>query len=57
MTGDIKKVSAGGKGGMSAAISGTEAIRNWDEHKCGTAELCKRFETNKDAGLTGSQAN
>lgn len=41
---------------MSAAISGTEAIRNWDEHKCGTAELVKRFETNKDAGLTGSQA-
>ena len=57
MTGDIKKVSAGGKGGMSAAISGTEAIRNWDEHKCGTAELCKRFETSKDTGLTSSTAS
>jgi len=56
MTGDINKVSAGGKakGGMSAAISGTEAIRNWDEHKCGNAELCKRFESNKDSGLTSS---
>lgn len=56
MTGDLNKVSAGGKGksGMSAAISGTEAIRHWDEHKCGTAELCKRFETNKDNGLSSS---
>ena len=46
MTGDINKVSAGGKGksgGMSAAISGTEAIRTWDDHKIGTDELTKRF--------------
>ena len=55
MTGDTKKVGAGGakpKGNsMQDAVSGTEAIRSWDDHRIGIDELCKRFRTNKDTGL------
>jgi hypothetical protein len=57
MTGDTKKVSAGGgKSSMQAAVSGTEAIRTWDDHRIGIDELCKRFRTNKVTGLTSESA-
>ena len=60
MTGDTKKVGAGGakpKGNsMQDAVSGTEAIRSWDDHRIGIDELCKRFRTNKETGLTSSAA-
>ena len=41
-----------GKYKMSDAVSGTEAIRTWDDHKIGTEALAKKFSTNKDSGLT-----
>jgi hypothetical protein len=58
MGGDTKKVSAGGSKGssMQAAVSGTEAIRTWDDHRIGIDELCKRFRTNKLTGLTSESA-
>ena len=41
---------------MQDAVSGTEAIRTWDDHRIGIDELCKRFRTNKETGLTSSAA-
>jgi hypothetical protein len=41
---------------MQAAVSGTEAIRTWDDHRIGIDELCKRFRTNKLTGLTSESA-
>ena len=41
---------------MQDAVAGTEAIRNWDEHKIGLEALCKRLNTNKDTGLTEAAA-
>ena len=41
---------------MADAIRRTEAIREWDEHKIPTEELCQRLKTNKDKGLTEDQA-
>jgi len=52
---DIKKVEPGGtsKGNkMQDAVSGTEAIRTWDEHMIGPQKLCDRLGTDKDRGLT-----
>jgi len=61
MAPDLKKVSAGGadskKGGMNSAISGTEAIRTWDDHKIGIDKLAERFNTNKVTGLSSSAAD
>jgi len=37
---------------MAAAVSGTEAIRTWDDHRIGIEALCARLGTNKDTGLT-----
>jgi sodium/potassium-transporting ATPase subunit alpha len=44
-----------GKSKMSDAVSGTEAIRTWDDHKIGTEALAKKFSTNKDSGLSSGQ--
>jgi hypothetical protein len=41
---------------MASAVSGTEAIRTWDDHRIGTAALAKKFNTNIDTGLTSAQA-
>jgi hypothetical protein len=41
---------------MQEAVSGTEAIRTWDEHMIGPAALCDRLGTNKDSGLTPEAA-
>jgi hypothetical protein len=45
---DTKKVEPT-KGGnkMQEAVSGTEAIRTWDEHMIGPDALCDRLGTNK----------
>ena len=56
---DIKKVEPGGatKGNkMQDAVSGTEAIRTWDEHMIGAQKLCDRLGTNKEKGLTSEGA-
>ncbi len=63
MSPDLKKVSAGGatskkKGSsMQDAVSGTEAIRTWDDHTIGLVALTERFKTNIEKGLTQSQAD
>jgi hypothetical protein len=36
---------------MQDAVSGTEAIRKWDEHMIGPEALAERLGTNKDTGL------
>ena len=40
------------KNQMAAAVSGTEAIRTWDDHRIGVQALADKFKTNKDTGLT-----
>ena len=60
---DVSKVDPG-KGGkaqdkksaMSAAVSGTEAIRTWDDHRIGVQGLADRLKTNTASGLSGSDA-
>jgi hypothetical protein len=37
---------------MADAVSGTEAIRTWDDHRIGVQALADKFKTNKDSGLT-----
>lgn len=37
-------------------MSGTEAIRTWDEHMIGPAALCQRLGTDMQAGLTAQAA-
>lgn len=58
---DVKKVEPGekkkGDTAMKDAISGTEAIRTWDEHMIGIDKLAGRLETNKETGLTNEQAD
>lgn len=41
---------------MQDAVSGTEAIRTWDDHRIGIEALCRKFKTNKDTGLTSDGA-
>jgi hypothetical protein len=41
---------------MADAVSGTEAIRTWDDHRIGPDALAKRFGTSKENGLTSAQA-
>lgn len=36
---------------MSNAVSGTEAIRTWDEHKIGLLALQEKYKTNISTGL------
>merc|ERR1712086_143460 len=42
--------------GMSDAVKGTEAIRQWDDHKIGSDALAARFGTSKATGFTAAQA-
>jgi hypothetical protein len=42
---------------MNDAVSGTEAIRTWDEHKIGPEALAAKLETNLTNGLTQASAN
>jgi len=44
------------KGGMGEALKKTEALRNWDDHKIGIDELCKRYNTDKVKGMTEAAA-
>ena len=56
---DVKKTAPAGKGkgkDMASAVSGTEAIRTWDDHRIGTAKLAEKFNTNINNGLTSDQA-
>mmetsp|Transcript_27962 Transcript_27962/g.42274 ORF Transcript_27962/g.42274 Transcript_27962/m.42274 type:complete len:1185 (+) Transcript_27962:2-3556(+) len=57
---DLKKVQASGdkpKGSsMKDAVSGTEAIRTWDDHRIGIDKLCERFFTEKATGLSEQKA-
>jgi len=41
---------------MADAVSGTEAIRTWDDHRIGIPALAKRFNTNIETGLTDAQS-
>ena len=58
MSKEIDKVQPAGKtkSAMSAAVSGTEAIRTWDDHRIGTEALAARFSTDTKVGLTLAQA-
>jgi hypothetical protein len=52
---DVKKVEPDSKkkgNKMQDAVSGTEAIRTWDEHMIGPEALAKRLGTSTTAGLT-----
>jgi len=37
---------------MKDAVSGTEAIRTWDDHMIGPDKICERLGTDKIKGLT-----
>jgi hypothetical protein len=55
---DVKKTAPEKKGKtMNDAVSGTEAIRTWDEHKIGPEALAAKLETNLTNGLTQASAN
>ena len=41
---------------MNEAVSGTEAIRQWNDHRIGTEKLAEKFETNALAGLSSDKA-
>jgi len=41
---------------MNSAISGTEAIRTWDDHRIGVQALAERFKTNTVKGLSNPEA-
>jgi sodium/potassium-transporting ATPase subunit alpha len=63
MVSELKKVQAGGakkdnkgKDAMAAAVSGTEAIRTWDDHLIGIPALAAKFGTDAVKGLTDDQA-
>jgi magnesium-transporting ATPase (P-type) len=44
------------QGTMSDAVSGTEAIRTWDDHMIGTEKLAGKFDTDAYQGLTSGKA-
>jgi len=50
--------NAGKKPGsaMTAAVSGTEAIRTWTDHRIGIPALAEKFKTNTKTGLASSVA-
>jgi hypothetical protein len=37
---------------MSDAVSGTEAIRTWDDHMIGVEKLAEKFSTDHVQGLS-----
>ena len=41
---------------MTEAVSGTEAIRQWNDHRIGTEKLAMKFDTNALSGLKSDQA-
>jgi sodium/potassium-transporting ATPase subunit alpha len=41
---------------MSDAVSGTEAIRTWDDHMIGTEKLAEKLNTDSTLGLTEGKA-
>ena len=41
---------------MNDAVSGTEAIRTWNDHRIGLEKLCEKFNTVSARGLTDNQA-
>ena len=41
---------------MSDAVSGTEAIRTWDDHRIGPQALAERNQTEMKQGLTSAFA-
>ena len=43
-------------GTMSEAVSGTEAIRTWNDHRIGIEKLAEKLFTNKDNGMDEGEA-
>jgi len=41
---------------MKDAIAGTEAIRNWNDHKLSLSQIEQKFDTNFAEGLTSEKA-
>lgn len=41
---------------MNNAIAGTEAIRNWNDHKLSISQIEQKFDTNFTKGLTSEKA-
>ena len=41
---------------MSDAVSGTEAIRTWDDHMITTEKLAEKFDTDALQGLSSGKA-
>ena len=41
---------------MKDAIAGTEAIRNWNDHKLSLSQIEQKFDTNFAKGLTSEKA-
>lgn len=41
---------------MNEAVSGTEAIRQWNDHRIGTEKLAEKYDTNALSGLTSDKA-
>ena len=52
MTEFFNKLLGKKKNAMNDAVSGTEAIRTWDEHRIGIQKLCEKYNTNIATGLT-----
>jgi len=52
----MSKQDKGGKSAMASAVSGTEAIRTWDDHRIGVEALAKKFDTDINSGLTTATA-
>ena len=50
------KPTGGKKSAMASAVSGTEAIRTWTDHRIGTEALAKKFNTDIVNGLTHARA-
>lgn len=42
---------------MSEAVSGTEAIRQWTDHRIGTEKLAEKFDSDHLKGLTSEKAS
>lgn len=41
---------------MNDAVSGTEAIRTWDDHMIGIEKLAEKMDTDQYQGLTAGKA-
>merc|ERR1719272_1540000 len=51
-----KNAGKGKDSAMSAAVSGTEAIRTWTDHRVGIPALAEKFKTDIKVGLTAEAA-